>query len=156
MRPIKRLEKYEDTVRLLATDVHPDAGNPIFPTMRELLCFAAVLGFENQKRISLKGKVKEIDGRIFENKSAAMDLIYLIALAEKKDTELLLDDNIDQCIVIFEEYAQGGLDILTQWLAEHPEDDHGDYAIMWEMRSNGFLDKPRSVEDAASSVSFSD
>lgn len=154
MRAIRRSERFEDMVRQLAEANHPDAGRPIFPTMRELMCFAAILGFENERKKPLEDSTKEIDGRTFESHDKALDLIYLLALADAKNAEVLRDESEDSAIAIFEQYAEGGFDILLGWLREKPEDPFGDKAILAALDAHGFLQQPRNVDDAAPDVSF--
>jgi dnd system-associated protein 4 len=154
MRSIKRSKRHEDIVRQLAETNHPHAPRPIFPTMRELLCFAAVLGFERERKRELDSVTMEIDGRTFETHEQSRDLVYLIALADSKDTEILREENEDRCISIFEQYAEGGLEELASWLKERPEDPNGDVAILDALRKRGFLGHGRGVDDAIHDVSF--
>jgi dnd system-associated protein 4 len=139
MRAIKRPEDFEDVVRLLTDVDHPNTGAPVFPTMRELLTFAAVLGFAEGSRTPLPDKVKEIDGRIFENLDQAMDLIYLIALAGAKDAAILQNENEDAMLRVFEEYAATGLGVIRRWLIERPDDVHGAEALLTAFRKYGYL-----------------
>lgn len=154
MRGIRRSIDFETIVRRLAEEPHPDAGRAIFPTMRELMCFAAVLGFENDRRHPLQSKTAEIDGRNFANSPQALDLLYLIALASKKDAEVLRDENEDEMISIFEEYAQGGFEVLQGWLKDKPEDPNGDQAILAALGKYGFLSKPEEVESVINDITF--
>ena len=154
MRSVRRSKQHESLVRLLAETNHPDSARPIFPTMRELLCFAAVLGFERDKKESLDATTMEIDGRTFENHQQSLDLIYLLALADKKDAEVLREDNEDQCLGIFEQYAEGGFQEIATWLKERPEDEYGDDAILAALQKRGFLGEARDVDDAIQDVSF--
>ncbi len=156
MRGIRRSEQFEEMVRQLAEMQHPEAIPPrsIFPTMRDLLCFAAVLGFEYDRRHSLQAKTNEIDGRVFSNNQPTLDLLYLIALASSKDANTLREDNEEEILQIFEEYAQGGLEILDGWLKAKPEDNHGDRAILAALGKHGFLDSSKEVEAAIGDISF--
>jgi dnd system-associated protein 4 len=154
MRAIKRSKKYEGIVRQLAEAVHPHASRPIFPTMRELICFAAVVGFERDKKRPLDTATMEIDGRTFENHQQSLDLIYLIGLADAKDVEVLREDSEDKCLSIFEQYAEGGFEELAAWLKDKPEDENGDSAILVGLRKLGVLGEARSVDEAVFDVSF--
>ena len=139
MRTIKRPAAHEPLVRLLAETNHPASGRSIFPTMRELLCFAATLGFSTGKRTPVGPQANEIDGRIFENSAQAMDLIYLIALADARSVEALQPDREESMLQAFEEYAASGLKLLDAWLKERPEDVYGDEAIFGALRKYGYL-----------------
>jgi dnd system-associated protein 4 len=156
MRGIRRSEQFEEMVRQLAESQHPKVTPPrsIFPTMRDLMCFAAVLGFEYQRRRPLQAKTYEVDGRIFSNSEQALDLLYLIGLASSKDVNALREDNEEQIIQSFEEYAQGGFEILDGWLKEKPEDSYGDQAILAALTKHKFLDSPKDVDAAIGDISF--
>jgi dnd system-associated protein 4 len=154
MRGIQRSEQFEEMVRQLAETQHPEAGRSVFPTMRELMCFAAVLGFEYDRKRPLQANTKEIDGRIFSNSSQALDLLYLIALADGKDANVLRPDNENQIIQVFEEYAQGGFEVIQGWLNEKPEDGNGDQAILAALSKYGFLSSPEDVDAAVGDISF--
>lgn len=152
MRNIKRNENHEDLVRQLTEAT--DAGRPVFPTMRELMCFAAVLGYENKKRMKLGNKTHDIDARIWERSQQAMDLVYLIALVDQQDGEILRDEREDDALGIFEEYANGGLDVLAGWMKEKPDDLNGDRAILAALSSYGFLSDPSVVGGNLSDAEF--
>ena len=84
-----------------------------------------------------------------------MDLLYLIALAEKRDVDILREENEDKMIQVFEEYANGGLQVLTDWLREHPEDPNGDRALLAALVSKGLLDTgDKPLHKVAAEVSF--
>jgi dnd system-associated protein 4 len=121
--------------------------------MRELMCFAAVLGFECNRRAALDSTTSEIDGRIFEQ-DAARDLVLLIALAEQRDAQLLREERLDECVHIFEEYAEVGLQELASWLRESPEDPHGDRAILTALAKRGYLETRVEAARVAGDVEF--
>lgn len=155
MRGIKRSKQHETLVRQLAEINHPEVGRPIFPTMRELICFAAMLGFEKERKKPLGQVTMEIDGRTFENHQQSIDLIYLIALADAKDAEILREDKEDKALDIFEQYAEGGFETISGWLAAKPEDENGDQAILMGLSKEGFLELARDVDSANADISFS-
>ena len=112
---IDRSSVHEELVQRLAMLKLPEKQRSLFPTIRELLCFAAMLGYSERRRLPLdrpKG-VEDLAFQIFE-RGEAVDIIFLIALAETKDSEVLKDGNEDKCALIFEEYANGGLQILGE------------------------------------------
>ena len=63
----------------------------------------------------------------------------MIALAATKDPEILKDEREADCAIIFEEYANGGLNILRDVLlrtgAEYPDRD-----ILEYLKKNKYLD----------------
>lgn len=125
---INRSRIHEDMVQRLAMLKLPGTERTLFPTIRELLCFAALLGYSEKRRLPLdkdKG-VEDVSYQQFE-RGEAEDLIYLIALAETKDPEILKDGEEGQCALIFEEYANGGLQIMREAMlrggGEYPDRD---------------------------------
>ena len=141
-------------VRQLAETAHPVSNRSLFPTMRELLCFAAVLGFENSLRKPLDAETFEIDGRIFGNHDPALDLMYLIALAAERTPDILRDDSEDQVAGIFEQYAEGGLQVLDGWMRERADDSNGDRAILAALGKYGFLNAPNTVDSVIPELKF--
>jgi dnd system-associated protein 4 len=116
--------------------------------MRDLICFAAVLGFNEGVRTPLTGPTAEIDGRTFESSPAAIDLMYLLGLASERDAVILQNEHEDALITAFEEYAATGLLTISSWLNEKPDDEHGDQALLAALRRHGFLDSSRTTIDS--------
>lgn len=157
MRTIRRLSSHRDLCDQLAKTPHPQTGNSIFPTYRELACFAALLGFEQNRQCKLEGATEIfVDGRIFAGSDQALDIAYLLALAATREQDILQDDEEqeERLSVIFEEYLAGGLDILSEWLRDHPSDTNGDRAVLSALRREGYLDDSQAVETALDRVVF--
>jgi dnd system-associated protein 4 len=114
-------------VKALAERPHVDTKRSIFTTMRDLLAFAAAVGYASEKRSPLSGKTNEIPFRIFETKPEVIDFMYLLALMATKNKELLRPsaENEDHVATIFEEFANGGLEIIGDWIREQPKDVDG-------------------------------
>lgn len=125
---INRSLIHKDMVDRLATHKLPGTDRTLFPTIRELLCFAALLGYSESRRLPLEKDqgVEDVSYQQFE-RGDAEDLIYLIALAETKDPEVLKDGEEGRCAKIFEEYANGGLQIIREAMlrggGEYPDRD---------------------------------
>lgn len=155
MRNVRRNSEHDRIVRQLAETQHPGIGRPIFPTIRDLLCFAAVLGFHFARRTPLGTQVTELDSRTIINHQPTFDTVCLVALAGAKKAEILREDNENDMIAIFEEFANGGFEIISQWLGEKPDDLQGDAALLVGLRKNGFLDVGEtSIDNASGDVSF--
>jgi|MTBAKSStandDraft_2_1061841.scaffolds.fasta_scaffold03780_4 dnd system-associated protein 4 len=156
MRGVKRSVKYDNIVKSFCENQEELAGKAVFSTMREFMCFAAVLGFQYEKRVpfSPKEKTFEIDGRIFANHPTTVDLLHLIALAVEKKVDILRDENENDVVGIFEEYANGGFQIIESWLKKKPDDSIGHQALMVALKEDGFLDKNVAMDDALGKVSF--
>lgn len=146
---INRSRVHEEMVQRLAVQKLPGTDRQLFPTIRELLCFAALLGYSEKRRLPLdkeKG-VEDVSYQQFE-RGDAEDLIYLIALAETRDPEILKDGEESRCAEIFEEYANGGLQIIRESMlrggGEYPDRD-----ILELIKERGYL----SVEESDPDVS---
>lgn len=144
---INRSRTHEDMVQRLTKQKLPESDRTLFPTIRELLCFAALLGYSEKRRIPLdkdKG-VEDVSYQQFE-RGDAEDLIFLIALAETKDPEVLKDGEESRCAEIFEEYANGGLHIIGEAIlrggGEHPDRD-----IQEILNELDYLDLKKSEPD---------
>ena len=144
---INRSRVHEEMVQRLAVQKLPNTDRTLFPTLREVLCFAALLGYSEKRRIPLDKDqgVEDISYQQFE-RGDAEDLIYLIALAESKDPEILKDGEEGRCAEIFEEYANGGLQILREAMlrggGEYPDRD-----ILELLKERGYLDNEEKEPD---------
>lgn len=150
---INRSRIHEDMVQRLAMQKLPNTERTLFPTIRELLCFAALLGYSEKRRVPIdkdKG-VEDVSYQQFE-RGDAEDLIYLIALAETRDPEILKDGEESRCAAIFEEYTNGGLHILGEALrrggGEYPDRD-----ILELLKERGYLSREEDEPDV-SGISF--
>lgn len=157
MRTIRRLNSHRDLCDQFAKVPHPHTGTSIFSTYRELACFAALLGFEQNRRRDLVGATEVfVDGRIFAGSDQALDIAYLLALATTRNQDILREDEVhqEQLAVLFEEYAAGGLDLLGEWLRAEPSDPHGDRALLTGLRKGCYLDDQVAAETALDRVIF--
>ncbi len=150
---INRSRIYEDIVQRLATEPLPGTTRRLFPTIREVLCFAALLGYSEKRRIPLDRSqgVEDVSYQQFE-RGDAEDLIFMIALAEEQDISVLREGEEPKCAEIFEEYANGGLSIIKDLLlrcgGEYP-----DRALMSLLREKQYLPIPQAEPDL-SAVTF--
>lgn len=141
---INRSRIHEDMVQRLAMLKLPGTDRTLFPTIRELLCFAALLGYSEGRRIPLDRSegTEDVSYQQFERRDAE-DLIFLIALADSKNPEILKEGEEGRCAEIFEEYANGGLQILRDAMlrsgGEYPDRD-----ILELLKKSGYL----NIEEA--------
>ena len=155
MRNIRRSSRHNATIDTLAESRQGGAGQPIFPTLRDLLSFSAVLGYQMERKSELVDAVPFVDGRIFENEPQAPELMFLIGLAETKDVDCLREENEDELVSLFEKYSDGGLDVLAEWLKETPSDPSGDRAILEALKRHGYLDlQDKPPEAVAAEIDF--
>ncbi len=116
---VHRSKAYENTLQLLG-----GPGSKMFTTLRDALSFAAALGYREGRRWKLDEKLgrEDIQASVY-NGNDAIDLIFAIALAETRSAEILKQSNERECIQIFEEYANGGLSLITEWIEKYPDVD---------------------------------
>ena len=130
---IKRSRTYEETLQKLGGQ-----GDTPFPYLREALSFAALLGFNERRRLPLDPKAGTEDiasGQYQLNQ--AVDIVLALALAETKSTDIFKPSQEKECIAIFEEYANGGLQLIQEWLEEYADSTTED--ALWKgLKSIGF------------------
>ena len=81
--------------------------------------------------------------------------MFLIGLAETKDVDCLREENEDSLVSLFEEYADGGLEVLAEWLKETPSDPAGDRAILEALKRYGYLElQNKPPEAVAAEIEF--
>jgi dnd system-associated protein 4 len=146
---VHRSKAYENTLQALG-----GANAKLFPTLRDALSFAAALGYRERRRLEFDERAgrEDIQSQIY-NGNEAVDLIFAIGLAEAKSAEILKPDNEKECIKIFEEYANGGLALLTEWIERYPHIDIED-AIWRGLKSIGFAPKNSKDENYTQGVEF--
>ena len=123
---INRSRAFEHVVQKCSGDksfAFNESGKNLFITIREFLTFCALIGFQNKKRMAIDYSLgtENIQGVIYED-TEALEFIWLIALAETEDINLLQDGNEKKCAEIFEEYANGGLQIVSDNLCYTPHE----------------------------------
>ncbi|MDB9317080.1 MULTISPECIES: DNA phosphorothioation-associated protein 4 [Cyanophyceae] len=111
-------DKAELVKQLLASK---DTTGP-FQTYVEVMVFAAALGVKNKKRVPLGEFTKREPSPIPQENFASLGhdlIIKLLGITETKDIQILSsreEEYEDQRTQIFEEYANGGLEILQNEL----------------------------------------
>lgn len=100
----------------------------VFPTIKDLLVFAAALGRSEERRTPLQSAGSDpVRLDTFVRDSSVDYFMYALAIAESPDDpELVAEERTAERIKIFEEYANGGLEVLQGLLnarAHLPIDD---------------------------------
>ena len=151
---INRSKLHEDIVQRLSTQTIPGSDRKLFPTIRELLCFAALLGFSEKRRVPLDraAGVEDISYQQFERDPAAEDLLWTIAVAETQDTEVLREGEEARCAEIFEEYANGGLALIKDFLLRNGG-EYPDRALMALLKERKYL-QPSQAEPDLGAIKF--
>jgi dnd system-associated protein 4 len=140
MRNLRRPEKYEALFKKFTEAAHPVSGKPVFSTIRDFLCFLAVLGFDRGDRTAIEGKTIDLDSRVFETHEQSRDILYLVALAGTRDANILQPEREDEIARVFEEYVATGLSVLDGWMKQCADDHIGDQSILTALRRDGFFE----------------
>ena len=83
------------------------------------MVFAAMVGFSNNERKSLKaGDTIPITLGTYESDNQDC-FVYLLSIMTLKDGNCLRDENLNESIRIFEEYCNAGLEIINNWVEDN-------------------------------------
>lgn len=115
---IARVQISEDKAELVKALRSKEDGRGLFATYADVLMFAAVLGYRHRKRSALGKFSRKDPDAVLQDQFKNASIINLIAIAETHDPNILADDEeSDRAKVqIFQEYANGGLEILKREL----------------------------------------
>jgi dnd system-associated protein 4 len=89
--------------------------NRPFATMAAALLFAAAVGYAHDRREPFE-KGQELLWEPFANAGAG-PLLDMLATAVSEDKDILATDRENERVEIFEEYANGGLEVIRERLA---------------------------------------
>jgi len=95
-----------------------DNGTGLFSTHADILTFAAAIGFRHRKRVPIGRIIYKDPDPVLQEQFRNPLIISLIAVADTPDPKILAsDDDSDRLRVqIFQEYANGGLEIMQREL----------------------------------------
>ena len=121
---IKIPDQYDDMFKDLCTE---RKNRKVFETRKDLLLFAAAVGVTHSKKIELmkSSNIEPVKISVFRGEFD-IDLINLITLYETKNPLLLDSSHQDDRHKLFEEYANGGLELIFNLVYNKPGDweDH--------------------------------
>lgn len=100
------------------------SGTTIFSYLKDLMIFAAMVGYSENERVSLNGPTIEITLDTYSSDQKD-GFIYLLGLIESRNGTCLKNENLRETVKVFEEYCNGGLYIINKWLDENPKDPIG-------------------------------
>ncbi len=117
-------KKYENLVKDLTSRSEDHPNRPqIFPYLRDLMLFAAMLGKSEGKMEERDGNGGEVDSTYIAGQNFNKDgVVYLLGLLEF-DSPDIFKDGASQCWKLFEKYCSGGMSILSDWLKDINEPD---------------------------------
>ncbi|OTG78524.1 DNA phosphorothioation-associated protein 4 [Acinetobacter terrae] len=114
---VNRDRKYEHIVQKLVED--RETG--IFNYNKDLMVFAAMIGHCFNKKLPLSSDKIPITLGTYSS-TEEDGFIYLLALMENRNAKCLKDQSLQDSIKIFEEYCNGGLDLINDWFQSNPGD----------------------------------
>ena len=86
-----------------------------FPTYRDILLFAAAVGFRQDRRVPFTASSGDpIRSDVLMAPGFSDTLINMIAAIVVDDPEIMDDTHMDERFKIFEEYANGGLEYIQE------------------------------------------
>lgn len=117
---VYRENKYEPIIKKLVDD----RESAIFRYIKDLMVFAAMIGHCFNKRLPIVNYSNATTSIILGTYASTQDdgFIYLMALMDNKNATCLKDNNLLQSVKIFEEYCNGGLDLINDWFNSNPGD----------------------------------
>ena len=93
----------------------------VFPTFKDVLIFAAALGFRRGNRKPFKKHSDPIDLDVFRS-DFDRTIMSMIAIEENGDPNMLAPSNEAERVLCFEEYANGGLEIMKREISDGKQD----------------------------------
>ncbi|KAB7653192.1 MAG: hypothetical protein ACRDC6_09715 [Shewanella sp.] len=115
--PVRRDCKFESLEELLCSTKGGAGDKKTFNTIKELMVFAALVGYQLDKYEPITAKAKTTPILMDTYATSNHDeFIYLIALAKQPTLDILKDENIRNAINIFECYCNGGLNHIDNWI----------------------------------------
>ena len=93
----------------------------VFPTFKDALVFAVALGFRRGNRKSFQKSSEPIDLEVFRG-DFDRTIMSMIAIEENGDPKMLAPSNEAERVLCFEEYANGGLEIMKREVSDGKQD----------------------------------
>lgn len=140
IRRVRRPAQHEQLMKRLAGDDGP------FSTLAEVLTFAAGLGYSEGKRETFTTSGEQIDFDVFQ-RLGVEGFIDMLAAAVHDEVAILGPDKADERLTVFEEFANGGLDILQSRLAQSKADLDTLLAIVLERERDVAPEEPEGGVD---------
>jgi dnd system-associated protein 4 len=108
VRRVRRPKDKEETVQQLL-----ESSNGPFADVRDVITFAGMVGFAKGRRLELEKAGEAIRWDTFTNRYGTEQLVTMIAVAASDDLNIASSESVSEQILIFEEYANGGLECLA-------------------------------------------
>lgn len=111
LRRIQRDATFEPLIQHLC-----GGDNPCFDEIWKLILFCALLGKTRGRRLPLRDRKQSNSMRheVFSNSPLWPGVMHLFSVMETRDSLQLRSEHWEDSLGLFEEYANGGLEILEQ------------------------------------------
>lgn len=117
---VHRENKFEPLVNKLCASKGAHNQKAVFKTVKELMVFAALVGFQLDKFEPMNSRSNAVSISMETYATTDHDAyIYLIALAKTPMLDIIKDENLKDAIGIFEGYCNGGLHHIDDWLTKN-------------------------------------
>ncbi|NDW15795.1 hypothetical protein GTQ48_09725 [Alteromonas genovensis] len=128
-KQVRRNNKYKNVVDLLcygSLDGKKSTEHKVFDNIKDLIVFAAMVGkkLEKTEAVDTKNSTSIVLGTFSgsgSTKNSRIDqhnIIFMFGLLTNKDMNYLRDENVAECIHLFENYSNGGLSVINEWLIQ--------------------------------------
>jgi dnd system-associated protein 4 len=124
MKGVKRNKKYNDMVDLLWVRGKGPESSKVFSDIKDIIVLAAMIGKKYEVREKVGSENTPIALQTFagtgsgkESRVHQHNIVFMFSLMLNKDMNAIRDENIDATINEFEEYSNGGLSIMQDWMA---------------------------------------
>lgn len=92
-----------------------------FDTYREVIVFCAALGCWRNRRVPFDESDEPIRWEAMVALRGTEAFVNMLAVTQTDDPTILSENRFDDRIIIFEEYANGGLEILGELIDKTPQ-----------------------------------
>lgn len=146
----RRVRRSKDKEKLLTRLL----DEKVFETYRDALAFAAALGYSRNSRQAFDQTSEPIPWSVFSG-AGHETLVNLLSVMSNQDFDILGADRFDERLVMFEEFANGGLHTIEELLARADRQSL-DVILDLIMESEGAREAPGelAIEKFASDLSW--
>ena len=110
--------QFSELISKLFDEPDKDTGDKLFPTLVDLMVFAAMVGrdkFKSCADAKLAPNGREISSDVIQNKNRD-GIAYLLALDDNRDGNILREENDKEMWGYLEKFASLGLQEIEIWL----------------------------------------
>jgi dnd system-associated protein 4 len=110
--------QFTDLISKLFDEPDKDTGDKLFPTLVDLMVFAAMVGrdkFKHCNDVKLSSNGREISSDVIQNKNRD-GIAYLLALDDNRDGNILREENDKEMWAYLEKFASLGLQEIEVWI----------------------------------------